>query len=114
MNIPSQPINARRFQRFELETEVSATHLLGEHGEIVRGRALNINEGGIGAVFASGWDVGTLVNLQFSVPVESMPFRVRGVVRNRTDYRYGFEFVNVTTEQRETISRTCRTLRLLQ
>jgi c-di-GMP-binding flagellar brake protein YcgR len=114
MNDTSHPINARRFQRYELETEVSATHLVGDHGEIVRGRALNINEGGIGAVFASGWDVGTLVNLQFSVPVESIPFRVRGVVRNRTDYRYGFEFVDLTTEQQETISRTCRTLRLLQ
>ena len=113
MNDTTHPINARRFPRYDLETEVSAAHLLGDHGEMVRGRALNINEGGMGAVFTSGWDVGTLLNLQFSVPVESRPFQVRGVVRNRTDYRYGFEFVDLTNEQQATISRTCRTLGLL-
>ena len=113
MNHTTHPMNARRFPRYDLETEVSATHLLADHGEMVRGRALNINERGMGAVFTSGWDVGTLVILQFSVPVESRTFQVRGVVRNRAEYRYGFEFVDLTNEQRETISRTCRTLGLL-
>ena len=70
--------------------------------------------GGIAGVFARGWDVGASVSLQFSVPVATTPVRVRGVVRNRTGYRYGFEFVELTPQQQETISRTCRTLGLLQ
>jgi PilZ domain len=78
------------------------------------GRSLNINEGGIAGVFVTGWEVGTSVQLQFSVPVTTTPIRVRGVVRNCTGYRYGFEFADLTTEQRETISRACRTLGLLQ
>lgn len=105
--------NTRRYPRYDLETELRATFLSTEHGEM-HGRSLNINEGGIAGLFATGWDVGTPVNLQFSVPVATMPVHIRGVVRNRTGYRYGFEFVDLTPEQRETISRTCRTLGLLQ
>lgn len=116
MDLPEQPerrTRTRRHQRYELETELRAAILGVEHPEM-RGRSLNINEGGIAGVFVAGWDVGTSVYLQFSVPITSTPVRVRGVVRNSTGYRYGFEFADLTAEQRETIRRTCTTLALLQ
>jgi hypothetical protein len=105
--------HTRRYQRYELETELKAIVLGVEHLEM-RGRSLNINEGGIGGVFVAGWEVGTSVNLQFSVPIATTPVRVKGIVRNCTGYRYGFEFAGLTAEERETITRTCRTLDLLQ
>ena len=108
------PTNTRRYQRYELETELTA-NILGVKGrEMMRGRSLNINEGGIGGVFTAGWEVGTSVGLQFSVPIATDPVRVRAVIRNRASYRYGFEFVDLTPEHRETIGRTCRTLGLLR
>jgi hypothetical protein len=107
------PTHTRRHQRYELETELRAA-ILGVEPREMRGRTLNINEGGIAGVFVAGWDVGTSVSLQFSVPVATSPIRVRGVVRNCTGYRYGFEFAELTAEERETISRTCRTLDMLQ
>ena len=110
---PEIPETRRRYPRYEIETELSAS-ILGVERRQMRGRSLNINEGGIAGVFATGWDVGASVSLQFSVPVATTPVRVRGVVRNRTGYRYGFEFVELTPQQQETISRTCRTLGLLQ
>jgi len=116
MNQPHQPerkINSRRYQRYELETELRAVILGVEHREM-RGRSLNINEGGIGGIFVTGWDVGTSVALQFSVPIAATPVKVKGVVRNCTGYRYGFEFTDLTAEERATIIRTCRTLDLLQ
>ena len=108
------PIDTRRHQRYELETELTANIRGVERREVMRRHSLNINDGGIAGLFATGWDVGTSVNLQFLVPIATAPIRVSGVVRNRTSYRYGFEFVDLTPEQRETISRTCRTLGLLQ
>jgi len=105
------PRNTRRYQRYEIDSELIAA-MLGTERRELRGRALNINEGGIGGLFAKEIDVGISVNLQFSVPVVTSPVRVHGVVRNRTGYRYGFEFVDLTQEQRETISRTCKTLGL--
>ena len=115
---PERTINSRRYPRYELETELKAAihgmeHPRTEHREM-RGRSLNINEGGMGGIFVSGWEVGTSVALQFSVPIATNPIKVKGIVRNRTGYRYGFEFTNLTPEERETITRTCRTLDLLQ
>jgi c-di-GMP-binding flagellar brake protein YcgR len=110
---PERTTRTRRHQRYELETELRAA-ILGVESREMHGRSLNINEGGIAGVFASGWEVGTSVHLQFAVPVTTTPIRVRSVVRNCTGYRYGFEFADLTAEQRETISRTCRTLGLLQ
>ena len=106
-------VDGRRYQRYELETELKAA-ILGVERREMRGRSLNINQGGMAGIFVDGWDVGTSVNLQFSVPIATTPVRVKGVVRNRTGYRYGFEFSDLSPEERETIRRTCRTLDLLQ
>ena len=107
------PTNTRRFQRYELEAELRVT--IGvEQQRTMQGRALNISKVGIAGVFVTGWDVGTPVHLEFSVPVSSSPVRVGAVVRNQTDHRYGFEFVDLSANQREVISKTCRTLALLQ
>jgi c-di-GMP-binding flagellar brake protein YcgR len=110
---PDRTTHTRRYQRYELETELRAVVLGVDHREM-RGRSLNINEGGIGGVFVAGWDIGTSVHLIFSVPVATTPIRVRGVVRNCDGHRYGFEFADLTPEERETIKRTCTTLDLLQ
>ena len=110
----STSMNNRRFERYELETELTANILGVERRAVMRGRCLNINEGGIAGLFTDGWDVGTSVELWFSVPFATALVRASGVVRNRAGYRFGFEFVDLTPEQRETIVRTCRTLRLLQ
>jgi len=80
----------------------------------MRGRALDISEAGIAGVFATEWEVGTPVRLEFSVPVTRSPVRVGGVLRSHSGCRYGFEFVDLSPDQREVISKTCRTLALLQ
>ena len=117
MNYPEEPkgaIEARRCPRYEIDTEIHAATFGKEKQEVMRGRALNISEAGVGGLFVTGWDAGTAVNLKFSVPVVSNPLSVDAVVRSRSDYRYGFEFVDLNPVQREIIGKTCRTLALLQ
>ena len=58
--------------------------------------------------------MGIPVQLEFSVPVTSRPVRVGGILRSRSGYRYGFEFVDLSPDQREIIAKTCRTLALLE
>ena len=106
-------INRRRYQRYEIDTQLQVTLLCLERGTL-RGRSLNISEAGIAGVFVTVWDVGTPVHLEFSVPVTSSPLRVGGVLRSHSGYRYGFEFVDLNPEQREIINKTCRTLALLE
>jgi hypothetical protein len=108
------PTNTRRSQRYELEAELRATPSGVEQRGMMQGRALNISEVGIAGVFVTGCDVGTPVNLEFLVPVTSTPMRVAAIVRNQTDHRYGFEFVDLSADQSEVLRKTCRTLALLQ
>jgi c-di-GMP-binding flagellar brake protein YcgR len=117
MNYPEEhqgSIEPRRCPRYEIDTEIHVATFGKEKQEIVRGRALNISEAGVAGLFVTGWDAGTTVNLKFSVPVVSNPLSVDAVVRSRSDYRYGFEFVDLNPVQREIIGKTCRTLALLQ
>src|SRR5450755_4042412 len=89
---PESSARARRYPRYEFETDVTATMLGMEGSEMARGCSLNINEAGIAGLFATEWELGASVNLQFSVPFASAEVKVRAVVRNRTSYQYGFEF----------------------
>ena len=107
-------IEARRFPRYEFDTEIHVDAFGEEKQEVMRGRALNISEAGVAGLFVTGWDAGTAVNLKFFVPVASNPLSVEAVVRSRSDHRYGFEFVELNPAQREVIDKTCRTLALLQ
>jgi c-di-GMP-binding flagellar brake protein YcgR len=108
------PIIRRRYQRYEIDTQLHVTVLGVEQLGARRGRTLNISEAGIAGVFVTVWDVGTPVQLEFSVPVTRSPVRVGGLLRSHSGYRYGFEFVDLNPDQREIISKTCRTLALLQ
>jgi hypothetical protein len=111
---PERPIDRRRCQRYEIDTQLHVTVLGVEQRGTMRGRALNISEAGIAGVFVTVWDVGTPVHLEFSVPVTRSPIRVGGLLRSHSGHCYGFEFVDLSPEQREIISKTCRTLALLQ
>src|SRR4030081_1549036 len=105
---------ARRFPRYEIDTEIHVATFGREKQEIVRGRALNISEAGVAGLFVTGWDAGTTVNLKFVVPVVSNPLSVDAVIRSRSEYRYGFKFVELNPLQREIIGKTCRTLALFR
>jgi PilZ domain-containing protein len=107
-------IEARRFPRYEIDTEIHVAMSGREKQDIMRGRALNISEAGVSGLFVSGWDAGTTVNLKFFVPIVSRPLSVDAVVRSRSDHRYGFEFVGLNPVQREIIGKTCRALALLR
>jgi PilZ domain len=117
MNCASEherPTNDRRYQRYEIDTQLQVTVLGVEQPGAMQGRALNISEAGIAGVFVTAWDVGTPVQLEFSVPITRSPIKVGGLLRSHSGHRYGFEFVDLNPDQREMISRTCRTLALLQ
>jgi hypothetical protein len=106
--------NTRRYPRYDLDTGLKVTLTGAENRMAMRGRSLNIGRGGIAGLFVTGWDIGLSVNLEFSVPVTSEPLQVKAVIRNRSDCRYGFEFVNVGGASREIILKTCRTLAVLE
>jgi PilZ domain len=112
-NQPSLP-EKRRYPRYEIDTELRVTILGLEQRTMMRGRSLNISEAGMAGVFVKVGGIGVPVHLEFSLPVMGSSVGVGGIVRSQSGYRYGFEFVDLSPNQREVISKTCRTLALLE
>ena len=109
------PADDRRLPRYEFDTALIVKATL-RSDEAVHGRAIDLSLDGIAGVFSNGWDIGTPVSIQFSVPltITSSPVSLTAVVRNRNGYRYGFEFIALGALDREVLGRTCRILDLLQ
>ena len=103
----------RRYERYDIDTEITAR--LSQSGpEIMRGYSLDISINGIAGVFVTGWETGAHVWLEFSLPKCTGQMQVQALVRNRSGYRYGFEFVNLSGRERLLIQRTCRVLALFK
>ncbi len=101
----------RRSERYDIDTELTAR--LSPNGpEVMRGYASDISIHGIAGVFVTCWDIGTHVWLEFCLPVCTATMQIQAVVRDRSEYRYGFEFVNLSGRERLLVQRTCRVLAL--
>lgn len=103
----------RRYERYDIDTEITA-RLSSEGPAVMRGYSLDISINGIAGVFVTGWELGTRVWLEFSLPKCTGRMQVQAVVRNRLGHRYGFEFINLSGRDRLLIQRTCRVLALLE
>jgi hypothetical protein len=74
-------------------------------------RTLDISESGVGGLFHESWEVGSRVRLEVSLPVAETPLiKVGAIVRHHTGVRYGFEFIDVSLEQRGILRRACEAL----
>jgi hypothetical protein len=74
------------------------------------GRTNELGADGIGATLTGELAVGEVVAMEFPIPVAPYVMKVRAIVRYSQGLRCGFEFLIVTSEQRETLCRTCEVL----
>lgn len=105
----SRPGSTRRYPRFIFDTEIRV--LAGRQAEPVRSRTLDISEGGVAGIFNTGWNIGEPAVLQFTVPPRQDVLQARAIVRSRSGTRYGFEFVDLTTDSRAALHNACDYLR---
>jgi hypothetical protein len=103
----------RRHSRALLDIRVVWVQGSGSTVKGAIGRACDLSEGGISAVLPTKIPIGEVSELQFSLPGVKEPFRARVVVRSADGFRYGFEFLALTSAQREAIKRVCSTLSVL-
>lgn len=71
------------------------------------GRTNELGQDGIGATLSGELRVGEVVSLEFPIPIQPYLMKVRAIVRYSEGLRCGFEFLIVTSEQRETLRRVC-------
>lgn len=101
-------MEARRHPRFKLETEL---RIYPRNSTVVRGHTVDISESGISAMLRIEVPIGEVVRLEFSLSLGDV--EVLALVRQRSAFRYGFQFVESASAQ-DLIGRTCRQLAVEQ
>jgi hypothetical protein len=91
----------RQFARFRADVKVEV--LVAGDAQPRRGHSSDLSEGGLGGIMVAELRLGDTVTLEISGPPLLRPIRVQAVVRNRLGYRYGFQFLSLSREQRALI-----------
>jgi c-di-GMP-binding flagellar brake protein YcgR len=108
-----RPSDRRRGARYKIEAGMVARSA-GNRSRVIRGRIVDLSQGGVSAVIAAELAMGEVFEIEFGLPYASQPVRIEAAICNREGYRYGLEFVHVIASQQDMINRTCVTLALLR
>jgi hypothetical protein len=100
--------DTRRQPRFRLEVDI---RINSKTCGVLQGHTVDISESGISALLKIEVPVGEFVELRFTLPYG--PVTVYAIVRQRSAFRYGFQFVE-SHSVHEIIQATCRSLGLEQ
>jgi c-di-GMP-binding flagellar brake protein YcgR len=104
----------RRFERFDVDCRVKLIRNRIGKASVHFGRASNVSMGGIMLTLPAELDAGESVQLEFNLPNLTQVLQLRGIVRQRLgNYTYGIEFRDMTEAARQSITRMCETLRVL-
>lgn len=94
----------RQTRRFHLNVPVDVTVLRSGVPQAVPGRCLNLGDRGVAGVLAGELIPGEIVGVELRLPLSSDSLRVRARVCYQDRLRCGLEFLNLSAEQRSTIS----------
>jgi hypothetical protein len=89
----------RRSPRYRSSFPVSVILLADGRYERLDAHCKDLSQAGIGVLLAAELTCGEVVSLSFTLPAMVQPWEVRGVLRHRRGYHYGFEFLSLTSEQ---------------
>jgi hypothetical protein len=89
----------RRYPRYCADFRVTVSYLLENQYQNLEGHCRDLSEAGVGILLAAEMNGGEVADLSFFLPGSGILWEVRGVVRYRRGYQYGFEFLSLTGEQ---------------
>lgn len=113
-NGPTGGRDLRRSPRYTVDVRLRLVVAKDGKNQMIHGRGNDISENGMAMFVAHELAVEQRLEVEFTLPYSRQPLRVRIAVRNRNGYRYGVEFLNLSTPQKNEISRLCKALTLLQ
>jgi protein TonB len=95
--------STRRTHRYELAVPIDVTVLRSGVPDCIPGRAVNVCEGGLGAVVAGELHSGDSVGVEFRLPSSNSQFHAKAVVRYEARLHCGLEFQSLSQQQRDLI-----------
>jgi hypothetical protein len=107
-------IEMRRWPRYPIDVRIRATVRIGNVDRTVYGRGTELGKGGMAAVLPIELAVGDTIKIDLTLPHCVQSFTLAAVVRNRSSFTYGVEFMGVNSAQQIEIERVCRLLVILQ
>lgn len=109
----SQERSARRWERHAVTIPVAVTSLVDGQRSKFNAQATDVSKGGLSLFTTREIAIGSSLQVDFVLPYSSTPLALRSVVRTRSGFNYGIEFLSPTPEQQEIIERACRVFSLL-
>jgi len=94
-------VNIRRWQRQLVDLPLGVAMGNGQLGTVVPGRGTEISEGGMALYAGIDLEPGDLMAIEFRAPCDAW---VAGIVRSRTGYYFGLEFLTPVLAGSETTS----------
>jgi hypothetical protein len=94
---------ARRWTRYKLDVPVRVIVHNPSKSRIINGRGKEISEGGMSVFAGIELQAGERIEVEFTPPY-GLPIRVHGLVRNRSGYSYGVEFLAASPEEMEEVA----------
>ncbi|HJS97670.1 MAG TPA: PilZ domain-containing protein [Terriglobales bacterium] len=107
--VPGPNANAsrepRRYPRYNLNIRVAVQVFRDGVVDSLWGRSNELGQDGMSATLTGELQPGEVASLEFTLPATVMPTKLRAVVRYRSGFRHGFEFLTLTEGQLEAIQR---------
>jgi len=104
----------RRGPRYAIDVRLRATVRVGNVDRTVHGRGAELGKTGMAALLPIEIAIGDTIKIDITFPYCTQSFMLTAVVRNRSSFTYGIEFMGINSAQQAEIERVCRLLSILQ
>ncbi len=71
------------------------------------GRSHELGEDGLGGTLTGEVEPGEVVSMELTLPASSHVMKVRALVRYRSGFRHGFEFLALDSKQKQALQQAC-------
>jgi hypothetical protein len=104
---PNAPANreTRRYPRYNMNMRIAVQVFRDGVVDSLWGRSNEVGQDGMSATLTGELQPGEVATLEFTLPATVIPTKLRAVVRYRSGFRHGFEFLTLAAGQREAIQR---------
>ena len=103
----------RRWPRYKVELRLKVFLARSEGRGFTFAQGSDVSEGGMAAYIPAEIEVGEIVGIEATLPYSKQEIAIRAQVRNKNGFRYGLEYVLISDDHREALSKSLKALALM-
>ena len=110
----SKQQSQRGTERHRVTIPVQVSVFEGKRYVEFTGEASDFGANGLCLILTRQLEKGTAISLNFNLPYNSQPLDLRAIVRHRSGFHHGIEFISLTPPLKDLLERTSKILGLLK